>query len=102
MIWKSSLRMLLVSCLLFFVAAVAAQPPDEIRTWTSANGVHKIQASLVKVENDVAYLKDATVLGPEATDAEPLLGMSFLSNFKFGIIAAENKLTMVKIDDDSN
>ena len=43
---------------------------------------------------------EAAVLGREATSAEPLLGMSFLSHFKFEINAAESKLTMVKIDSD--
>jgi clan AA aspartic protease (TIGR02281 family) len=40
---------------------------------------------------------ECAVLGPEATMAEPLLGMSFLENFKFEIDAAAKKLNMVKV-----
>src|SRR5262245_18651124 len=40
---------------------------------------------------------ECAVLGPEAAMAEPLLGMSFLENFKFEIDAAARKLTMVKV-----
>ena len=38
------------------------------------------------------------VLGPEATEAEAMLGMSFLENFKFEIDAQSSKLTMIKVD----
>ena len=40
---------------------------------------------------------ECAVLGPEASMAEPLLGMSFLENFKFEIDAAAKKLNMVKV-----
>jgi len=40
---------------------------------------------------------ECAVLGPAATMAEPLLGMSFLENFKFEIDAAAKKLNMVKV-----
>ena len=42
---------------------------------------------------------DAAVLGPEAAAAEPLLGMSFLSEFKFEVDAQRSTLTMVKVED---
>jgi len=41
---------------------------------------------------------ECAVLGPEAVNASPLLGMSFLGNFKFEINAQEGKLTMVKVE----
>jgi aspartyl protease family protein len=40
---------------------------------------------------------ECAVLGDEAYAAEPLLGMSFLENFKFEIDSAAKKLSMVKI-----
>jgi aspartyl protease family protein len=40
---------------------------------------------------------ECAVLGNEAYAAEPLLGMSFLENFKFEIDSAAKKLTMVKV-----
>jgi aspartyl protease family protein len=41
----------------------------------------------------------AAVFGPEATEAEAMLGMSFLGQFKFEINATEGTLTMVKVED---
>jgi aspartyl protease family protein len=40
---------------------------------------------------------ECAVLGPEATRAEALLGMSFLGAFQFEIDSAAKKLTMVKV-----
>ena len=39
------------------------------------------------------------VLGPEATEAEPLLGLSFLKEFRFEIDTQKETLTMVKVDE---
>jgi len=39
------------------------------------------------------------VLGPEAVAAEPLLGMSFLREFKFELNTQKRTLTMVKVDE---
>ncbi len=41
---------------------------------------------------------EAAILGPEATNAEPLLGMSFLGNFRFELDAQSAKLSIVKVD----
>lgn len=41
---------------------------------------------------------EAAVLGPDAVAAEPLLGMSFLGNFKFELDAKAGTLTMVDIE----
>ena len=41
---------------------------------------------------------EAAVLGPAATEAEPLLGMSFLGNFKFELDAKAGTLNMVNIE----
>ncbi len=35
----------------------------------------------------------------EATYAMPLLGMSFLGNFKFEVDSADQKLTMIQVED---
>ena len=40
---------------------------------------------------------ECAVLAPKAVNAEPLLGMSFLKNFKFEIDSAAKKLNMVKV-----
>jgi clan AA aspartic protease (TIGR02281 family) len=39
------------------------------------------------------------VLGPEATNAEPLLGMSFLGEFQFDVDSAKSTLGLTQIDD---
>lgn len=46
-------------------------------------------------------LKDVqcAVLGPEATNAEPLLGMSFLGEFQFELDSAAGTLGLTRIDD---
>ncbi|QDU58604.1 retropepsin-like aspartic protease [Aeoliella mucimassa] len=41
---------------------------------------------------------EAAVLGPDAVGAEPLLGMSFLGNFKFELDAKAGTLNMVNIE----
>ena len=41
---------------------------------------------------------ECAVLGPRAINAPPLLGMSFLGNFKFEVNAQEGTLTMVKVE----
>ena len=41
---------------------------------------------------------ECAVLGPEATSATPLLGMSFLGHFKFEISAQASTLKMVKVE----
>jgi clan AA aspartic protease (TIGR02281 family) len=51
----------------------------------------------VRVGKFVVQNVEAAVLGPEATNARPLLGMSFLGKFKFAINPDEATLTMVKV-----
>nr|WP_261361117.1 retropepsin-like aspartic protease [Aeoliella straminimaris] len=41
---------------------------------------------------------EAAVLGPDAVAAEPLLGMSFLGNFKFELDAKAGSLTLVDVE----
>ncbi|MGI9473634.1 MAG: retropepsin-like aspartic protease family protein, partial [Rubripirellula sp.] len=41
---------------------------------------------------------DAAVIDAAATDAEPLLGMSFLDNFKFEINTADRSLKMLRVE----
>ena len=43
---------------------------------------------------------EAAILDAAATEAEPLLGMSFLGNFKFEIDSAEKTLKLLRVDSD--
>lgn len=63
----------------------------------------RIPAKLIKLESVrvgrfTAEDVECVVLGQEATEAPPLLGMSFLGQFKFEIDAAQAQLKMVKVD----
>ncbi len=42
---------------------------------------------------------ECAVLGPEATNAEPLLGMSFLGEFQFDLDSSDGTLGLTQIDD---
>lgn len=44
---------------------------------------------------------ECAVLGPEAVNAQPLLGMSFLGEFQFQLDAAESTLGLTEIDGDN-
>lgn len=59
---------------------------------------HKMTIPSVRVGKFELKNVECAVLGPEAIRAEPLLGMSFLGQFKFEVDAAANTLTMVKIE----
>jgi clan AA aspartic protease (TIGR02281 family) len=52
---------------------------------------------LVRVGKFTVENVDCAVLSPEAVNAEPLLGMSFLGHFKFEVDTDAQTLTMVKI-----
>ena len=52
----------------------------------------------VRVGEFEAENVDACVLDASATDAEPLLGMSFLDNFKFELNPAERTLKMLRVN----
>lgn len=43
---------------------------------------------------------ECAILGPQAVNAEPLLGMSFLENFKFEINAQDSTMTLIEIASD--
>lgn len=63
----------------------------------------RIPAKLIKLESVrvgrfTAEDVECVVLGQEATEAPPLLGMSFLGQFKFELDAAQAQLKMVKVD----
>ncbi len=60
---------------------------------------HLVQLKSVRVGKFTVENVDCAVLSPEATHAVPLLGMSFLGNFKFEVDSADSKLTMVKVED---
>jgi len=51
----------------------------------------------VRVGEFEAENVDAAVLDASATDAEPLLGMSFLGNFKFELDPAEKSLKLLRV-----
>jgi aspartyl protease family protein len=53
----------------------------------------RVRVGEFEVQNVEAAVLDAT-----ASDAEPLLGMSFLGNFKFEIDPAEQTLKMLRVD----
>lgn len=57
----------------------------------------KMRLTSVRVGKFTVENVDCAVLGPEAVNAEPLLGMAFLGNFKFEIDASAKSLTMVKV-----
>ena len=52
----------------------------------------------VRVGEFEAENVDAAVLDAVATDAEPLLGMSFLGNFKFEINTSAKTLKMLRVN----
>ncbi len=57
-----------------------------------------VKVASVRVGKFTVENVECAVLGPRAISAPPLLGMSFLGNFKFEIDAQEGKLTMVKVE----
>ena len=59
---------------------------------------HKMTIPSVRVGKFELKNVECAVLGAEAIRAEPLLGMSFLGQFKFEVDAAASSLTMVKIE----
>jgi len=52
----------------------------------------------VRVGSFVATDVECAVLGPEAVQAAPLLGMSFLGKFKFELNAQASELSLVRVD----
>ena len=51
----------------------------------------------VRVGKFIVENVECAVLGPEAVNAPPLLGMSFLGNFKFEVDASDASLRMIKV-----
>jgi aspartyl protease family protein len=60
---------------------------------------HLVRLKSVRVGRFTMENVDCAVLSPEATHAMPLLGMSFLGNFKFEVDSADQKLTMIRVED---
>lgn len=56
-----------------------------------------VMLSRVRVGEFEAENVEAAVLDPSASDAEPLLGMSYLGNFKFTLDTAEKTLKLLRI-----
>lgn len=54
----------------------------------------------VRVGTFTAEKVQCAVLGPEAVNAEPLLGMTFLGEFQFNLDAAEGTLGLTQIESD--
>jgi len=52
----------------------------------------------VRVGSFVATEVECAVLGPEAVQAAPLLGMSYLGKFKFELNAQASELSLVRVD----
>ena len=59
---------------------------------------HLVRLKSVRVGKFTVEDVECAVLSPAATHAVPLLGMSFLGNFKFEVDAGDRKLTMVKVE----
>lgn len=57
-----------------------------------------IRLESVRVGKFTVQNVDCCVLGPTAPDAPPLLGMSFLGQFKFEVDAQQAELKLVKVD----
>ena len=55
----------------------------------------------VRVGKFIVENVECAVLGPEAINAPPLLGMSFLGNFKFEVDANDQSLRMIKVASDA-
>jgi len=55
----------------------------------------------VRVGKFIVENVECAVLGPEAINAPPLLGMSFLGNFKFEVDANDQSLRMIKVTSDA-
>jgi aspartyl protease family protein len=77
---------------------------DQELTMQIADG-SRIKGRLVKLKslrvgNFEVQDIDCAVLGPEATNAPPLLGMSFLGNFNFELNAQESTLTLLTVRTD--
>jgi aspartyl protease family protein len=57
-----------------------------------------IKLDSVRVGKFTVQDVECCVLGPDATDAPPLLGMSFLGQFKFEVDANQAELKLLKVD----
>lgn len=57
-----------------------------------------VKLATVRVGKFTAENVECIVLGEQAIEAPPLLGMSFLGQFKFELDAAQSQLKMVKVD----
>ncbi len=60
----------------------------------------EVTISSIRVGKFTVENVKCAVLGPAAVRAEPLLGMSFLGNFKFEVNSQDSKLKMVKVETD--
>jgi aspartyl protease family protein len=58
----------------------------------------RIKIENVRVGKFVVEEVECVVLGPEAIAAPPLLGLSFLGQFKFEVDTSKNELKLVKVD----
>jgi aspartyl protease family protein len=62
---------------------------------------HEVTLASVRVGKFTIDNVRCAVFGPDATEAEPLLGMTFLNHFKFEINASKNTLTMVRVEEEN-
>ena len=58
----------------------------------------RIKLASVRVGSFTVEDVECCILGPEATDAPALLGMSFLGQFKFEVDAKRSELRLLKVD----
>ena len=80
---------------------VEVKPDDPTIVLELADGSRiegkRVTIPTVRVGQFTAENVDCAVLGPEASGAEPLLGMSFLGRFQFQVDAQERTLSMFQV-----
>jgi len=78
------------------------KPDDPVIMLSLANGSivegHQILIPELRVGKFIVNDVECAVLGPDAPNAPPLLGMAFLGNFKFEINTATSTLIMMQIE----
>ena len=83
-------------------AGLKPKDTDPVATFKIANGAlikgQMITIPSLRVGKFTVENVEAAVLGPEATDAEPLLGMSFLSKFEMKIDSQRGQLILSHIE----
>lgn len=80
---------------------VGSQDPEIILILADGSRIraHEVTVKSMRVGKFTVENVRCAVLGAEATEAESLLGLSFLGEFKFELDTQKETLTMVKVDE---